>query len=76
MGLYNTVVFNCPRCDARITTQSKADDGYTDFSADSVPVKTAMDILGEIVWCSGCDRDYKIVKLDTPETVHLGLTRG
>jgi len=75
MGVYNTVNFTCPRCDKRIEIQSSADEGFTDFPSDKVPVNTAEDILGSTVWCVPCNRSYRIVKVDNPQTVQLGLVR-
>lgn len=75
MGVYNTVNFTCPKCDKLIEVQSKADDGFTDFSSDKVPINTANAILGNTVWCVPCNRRYRIVKFDNAQIVHLSLAR-
>jgi len=75
MGLYNTVVFSCPKCSGRIEEQSKAEEGFREFYSSEVPELTAIDILGGLVWCKDCNISYQIVNIVKPNTMQLGLAR-
>ncbi len=73
MGIYNTVNFRCPKCENfTIEAQSKAEDGFNNYNYDSVPQKTAEDIVGETVYCTMCNKGYKIIKMET-NFIKLGI---
>lgn len=77
MGCYDTVTFRCPRCDATLEVQSKA--GESDmayFNETDVPVVIAKAIDGEELWCTACDRKWRVTRLVKIDTVPMGLIRG
>jgi hypothetical protein len=72
MGVFNTIRFQCPRCDGVIEAQSKVDGGCADYSCREVPAIIAESIENEMVWCRACDRSYVVVRLAS-KTVRMGL---
>lgn len=73
MGVYNTVIFSCPRCNNRIEVQSKADDGFNEFDSDDVPPATADDIEGQLAWCDRCHNGWMIVAVQPRRSVKMRL---
>jgi transcription elongation factor Elf1 len=68
MGMYDTILFNCPACNAEIQEQSKAGKCIMKtYSADSIPLNIAMDIDGNDLLCHECGKHFKI-SLPPPNT--------
>lgn len=75
MGLYNSIYFACPRCDARLEAQSKAGDTEcSTFESNEVPVVIAKDIENETLHCEACDRDWVIAATAQINTIVMVLT--
>lgn len=80
MGMFDTVVFTCPRCDSVLEEQSKAGECVLSrHNNDQVPPEIAKDIEGTDVYCDedggGCGSTFKIVALRTISTVPMGLVK-
>jgi len=75
MGMYDTVIFNCPKCNGVIEEQSKAGERLlNNYSANEVPVDIANDIIYGEVYCGNCCTTYIIqAKSRYPLTIPLGL---
>lgn len=62
MGMFDTVVTNCPKCGERNEIQTKAGDCCLDvYEIDSVPVEIARSLDGQERWCDKCGHKYKTV---------------
>jgi hypothetical protein len=72
MGVFNTVIFTCPKCDDNVEVQSKAEDGCHEWDQDDVPLLTANHIAGREVWCKKCSQLYTVV-VRVVKTVPMGL---
>lgn len=74
MGMFDTVVFTCPRCDAQLEAQSKAGKcSLRTINSYEVPIAIAGDLKGESVWCEECQRSWTIVALTLPQVTPMGL---
>lgn len=52
MGLFDSVLFTCPKCEGKVEFQSKAGDCHmATFHPSHVPVRVAMDINGKVEMC-------------------------
>jgi len=63
MGMYDTVIFTCPKCGETLTDQSKAGQCLLrEFPCDDVPTEIAVDLNGEEIWCQNqeCKASFKI----------------
>jgi transcription elongation factor Elf1 len=68
MGMFDTVRFDCPRCDAPVEVQSKAAEctltdfySLTPFDASVVvPDRVAEDVKGRFVRCDDCEATFKV----------------
>ena len=73
MGCYDTVTFRCPKCQNRLSRQSKAGDcNLLSFSSKLVPLVVAADLQGCTVKCRHCSSEW-VLKLDAPSTVRMYL---
>lgn len=62
MGMFDTVVTNCPKCRQTNEIQTKAGDRCLDvFDIDSVPVEIARNLHGQEHWCDKCGHKYKTI---------------
>ena len=76
MGMYDTVTFTCPRCEAQLENQSKAGDCTLQrFDQDSVPVVIAEDIREDTVYCETCQRSWTVALLEPITTVRMRLVK-
>lgn len=61
MGVYDSVLFRCPRCQAEIEYQTKAGDCHLkDYDMAVVPVKIAVAIEGDPIVCPHCSNQFTI----------------
>ena len=61
MGMFDTVHFRCPSCGDGMEEQSKAGNcRLSNYSAGSVPMSIADNMVGETMWCSTCDGEFTI----------------
>ena len=52
MGLYDSVMFSCPKCHEKVYVQSKAGECLLQtFLSATVPVEVASDILDQTFYC-------------------------
>jgi predicted metal-binding protein len=59
MGMYDVIIFTCPRCSARVELQTKAGEcSLRGYLASEVPAKMAQEENLERVHCTGCDRTF------------------
>lgn len=73
MGMFDTVVFRCPRCDQPIEEQTKAGECCLHHHpSDNVPPEIAKSLLGDTVHCSGCNHSWTVVAQPIPN-VRLSL---
>lgn len=62
MGMFDTVVTHCPKCNHRNEIQTKAGDCCLDvYSLSGVPVDIAKSLDGQERWCDSCGQKYKTV---------------
>lgn len=62
MGMYDTVVTNCPKCGCRNEIQTKAGDCVLAvYSFKQVPVDIAKSLDGQVRRCDDCSHEYKLV---------------
>ena len=75
MGLYDTVIFQCPKCFMSIEMQSKAGDCHLrDYDCNSVPGEIAQSLVNEYAHCPLCNESFKVVENnEVPKTVKLKL---
>lgn len=76
MGMFDSVMFTCPKCRKLIEEQSKAGEcRLNTFSENEVPLVIALDIINSIVYCQECKESYKIKypMLQPPVTVQRVL---
>lgn len=74
MGLYDTVIFECPDCGGKVEAQSKvADCALIEYSSDSVPMDIAVDIDGWPANCVDCRKSYKVFSYIPMGNVPMGL---
>jgi uncharacterized protein YbaR (Trm112 family) len=66
-------LFRCPQCGEHLEEQSKAEEGFNTFPSNKVPIKTAIDVLGGVIWCFKCNQGFKITRVDDPDTMELVL---
>lgn len=68
MGMFDTVIFNCPNCGGEVDTQSKAGERLLrKYLSNVVPLEIACDISGSQVKCYHCNSQY-IIRFETPPT--------
>ncbi len=72
MGVFNTIGFTCPRCDAVLEAQSKVDGGCSNYSSNEVPPAIAADIEGDTLYCEACHEHYSVVRKPR-QNVSMGL---
>lgn len=61
MGVFDEVVFACPKCGEHLFIQSKAGDpSMRIYSLDNVPPRIAGDIDGAVVTCEDCSIAWKL----------------
>lgn len=62
MGLFDSVMFQCPKCKGTVEVQSKAGDCILkEYPEDDVPTAIAADIDGEVYWCVVCSEDFRVI---------------
>ncbi len=72
MGLYDSVITECPDCEAPIEFQSKAGNRALEcFNKYEVPVDIANDIDGNIEYCSNCGCPVHIQISIMPQTTRM-----
>jgi hypothetical protein len=69
MGVYNTVVAQCPHCGGEVAWQSKADDGFRQYGLADTPKRTAEDLDGKMAHCSGCGAAQSLRLVYVPRLV-------
>ena len=62
MGMYDTVLIKCPKCDGDIEFQSKAGKCLlSTYTLRDAPEELIDDIIDEgSVWCCNCEVDLKV----------------
>jgi hypothetical protein len=61
MGMFDTVLFKCPKCGKQLEEQSKAGECLLeDFSENRVPVVIALSIVGNDVYCGDCKETFEV----------------
>ena len=70
MGMFDSVIVQCPACGAKLDFQSKADScELREYTQDSVPAGIAADIDGEI-WPCECGANVRI-RSSSPKWVSM-----
>lgn len=65
MGMFDTVNFACPNCDANVDVQSKAGDCILrDISQWDVPTNIATDICGNEAYCEACKKSFTVTPVE------------
>jgi len=61
MGCFDTVIFKCPECGAKLEEQSKGGKCCMgEFPASAVPFGVADDLLGKVIVCNECCTEWAI----------------
>jgi len=69
MGMFDSIMFNCPSCDSSLEEQSKSGRCMLDiYPGYKVPVGIAEDIIGNQLYCEKCDKTYIIREKHTFKT--------
>lgn len=62
MGLYDSVVMNCPQCGLAVEAQSKAGEcNLNVFDRLNAPLSIKADIIGYVTQCTHCGKSVKVV---------------
>ena len=73
MGMYDEVIFRCPKCEQMFAEQSKAGKcELKTYGAGSVPAEIATDIDKTRIQCERC-KEVLVLKAFIPETVAVGV---
>lgn len=72
MGLFDTILYNCPRCDAELDEQFKPGDMAT-YHLEDAPAHVASQLGGWTRSCYVCHGTYHI---KTDVRVHVELIAG
>jgi len=76
MGLYDSVVVECPNCTTEIEFQSKAGECLLDkFDEQTVPATVACDIAGEQEECPKCGTRLEAFLLIKPRLAFREIKR-
>lgn len=76
MGIFDTVYFKCPKCDAEIEEQTKAGDcGMRSYNCDSVPHEIGHDLVGIEIRCLECETLFQVVEIKPIKSMKLGLVK-
>ena len=61
MGMFDAVMFVCPRCHHKIEVQSKAGECVlAEIHSSQVPLDVAADLKDEDVYCEACYTYFRI----------------
>ena len=72
MGMFDSVIHDCPNCSERIEWQSKAGECLlSTFPSENVPIAIAKEINGDVETCPGCGRRYKITVDGVPDKISM-----
>jgi len=76
MGVYNTILVNCPGCGALVEFQSKSgSSSMSVFRISAMPYKDLKDIIGESWSCGNCGnlvRISEVGEIDASDLVKGG----
>jgi hypothetical protein len=78
MGMFDRIIFKCPKCNYEIEEQSKAGDCLLrDYSQDAVPLAVAGNIIDGEVYCENCKEHFVIAadNIPPPATIQMRLTK-
>lgn len=74
MGMFDTVVFTCPKCGDSVEEQTKIGECYlAKYDSNHVPPFISQHLEGEITWCQGCGTQFTMHQLVKPNTVPMYL---
>lgn len=60
---YDVVYFTCPKCNYRMSKQSRAGDrDLSWYNEEHIPLKIAGDIIDKKIQCENCKTVFKIAK--------------
>jgi len=78
MGLYDTIIFNCPNCEEEIEAQSKSGDCCLgSYSHLEVPVDVSLDANRHAPFeCPKCHSFWKFQGTNPTNTVSLIISRA
>jgi hypothetical protein len=77
MGLYDTVIFECPKCGYEIEEQNKSGPCVlATFDCSEVPVAIAAAFVGSNVTCDRCENSFSVVSDKPIEAVKLSLVQA
>jgi hypothetical protein len=62
MGMFDSVMFKCPKCGHRIEAQSKSGDCMLNVYAQNEVPEDVLDALKIYDACQGCGTKYKLSK--------------
>jgi hypothetical protein len=78
MGMFDRIIFQCPKCNQGIEEQSKAGECLLyDYTQDAVPMNIARNILNNDVYCENCKETFVIVAKDffPPPDIEMELRK-
>lgn len=75
MGMFDSVIVECPKCQGELEYQSKAGECLLHrYPIDAVPMEIAADIDGEWDYCETCKESFQIrLPFQQPRTVEMKL---
>lgn len=75
MGVYDSVIFECPSCEEDIEVQSKAmpNPYLRVYTTMSVPSPIALDLVDKVVECPNCEQRYMLYGPKMPQVVNMML---
>lgn len=77
MGMFDSVMFRCPKCDSQMEVQSKAGEcTLREYEPWSVPESIAKDIAGQTAFCDNCDKQYRVGGEGAEKTVSVSISEA
>ena len=65
MGMFDRIIFKCPKCNQDIEEQSKAGVCLLyNYTQEAVPLDIARDILNSDVYCENCKESFVVTAKD------------
>lgn len=71
MGMYDSVIAWCPKCNAELEYQSKSGSCcLNSYTSMAVPIEVAMGCEGDVAYCT-CGLKWKLVSANPTRTVRM-----
>lgn len=78
MGMFDSIMFTCPKCKEQIEEQSKAGECLLRvYEESAVPLDIAGDIVNSELYCDNCKESFVITadNIPPPVTIQMKLVK-